>query len=289
MTTFAVAPPPPAPPAFPALPAPPRLQWLRVFWTVLARDARVLRREAVGLLIRSIMQPLAFTFVFTYLMPKIGLAGAPGQSGRAFSTVLVPGLLAITIALQGINAVTMPLLLELQYTKEIEDRALAPAPVWLLGAEKIVFGAFQAAIGGLFVYPVVMLVHAKGHTPVVHVFNWPLFLVTVALSCLLAGATGLLLGTMIDMRKAQMFFAIIVTPLTMLGCVYYPWATLAPVRWLQILVLLNPVVYMSEGLRASLTTQLAHMPVWGFLTALSVGTVVVSWFGIRSFVRRVVG
>jgi ABC-2 type transport system permease protein len=267
----------------------PRLDWLRVFWTVLARDARVLRRESVSLLIRSVMQPLMFTFVFSYLMPKIGMAGAPGDSGRGFSTVLVPGLLAITIALQGINAVTMPLLLELQYTKEIEDRALAPAPTWLLGAEKIVFGAFQASIGGLFVYPIVLFVHAKGHEPYVHVFNWPLFLVTVALSCLLSGATGLLLGTLIDMRKAQMFFAIVVTPLTMLGCVYYPWATLAPVRWLQILVLLNPVVYMSEGLRTSLTPQLDHMPVWAFLGVLSLGTLVVSTVAIRNFVQRVVG
>jgi ABC-2 type transport system permease protein len=266
-----------------------RSDWLRVFWTVLVRDARVLRRESVSLLIRSVMQPLMFTFVFSYLMPKIGLAGAPGGSGQAFSTVLVPGLLAITIALQGINAVTMPLLLELQYTKEIEDRALAPAPTWLLGAEKIVFGAFQAAIGGLFVYPVVMLVHAPGHTPIVHVYHWPLFVATLLLSCLLAGASGLLLGTMIDMRKAQMFFAIIVTPLTMLGCVYYPWATLAPVRWLQVLVLLNPVVYMSEGLRASLTPQLDHMPIWAFMGALTVGTAVVSWFAVRKFVQRVAG
>jgi len=270
------------------LPRPARRLWVSTFWTLLARDFRVMRREFVGLLIRAVMQPLAFTFVFTYVMPKIGLAGAPGISQTGFNTVLVPGLLAITIALQGINAVVMPLLMELQYTKEIEDRALAPAPVWLIGAAKIFTGGTQAFVAALFVFPIVMLVHASGHRPIVHIYHWPLFAATVLLSCLLAGAFGLLMGTIIDIRKAQIFFAILVTPLTMLGCVYYPWSTLAPVRWLQYLVLVNPVVYMSEGLRASLTPQIGHMPVWAFLGALSGGTLVVSCVAVRKFTQRVV-
>jgi hypothetical protein len=33
---------------------------------------------------------------------------------------------------------------------------------------------------------------------------------------------------------------------TMLGCVYYPWSALHHIRWLQIAVLVNPMVYMSE-------------------------------------------
>ena len=70
---------------------------------------------------------------------------------------------------------------------------------------------------------------------------------------------GLFIGTVIDPRKITLLFAVVVLPLTFLGCVYYPWATLAPIPWLQYLVLLNPLVYMSEGLRASLTPQLPHM------------------------------
>ena len=57
-----------------------------------------------------------------------------------------------------------------------------------------------------------------------------------------------------------MLFAVILLPATMLGCVYYPWAALHNIRWLQIAVLINPMVYMSEGLRAVLTPVLPHMP-----------------------------
>jgi ABC-2 type transport system permease protein len=227
--------------------------------------------------------------VFTYLMPAIGLAGGPGVDGRGFSTILVPGLIAITVAIQGIMAVTMPLLLEFTYNKEIEDRAMAPVPIWVIGVQKIVSGSFQALLAGALVFPIVLFVHAKGRAPYVHVYNWPLFITVVVLSCVLAAAAGLLLGTIVDIKRAQQFFAVVVTPLTMLGCVYYPWSTLHPLRWLQIGVLLNPVVYMSEGLRASLTPPLPHMPVWAFLLALSGGAVCVGWLAVRRFVARVIG
>ena len=77
-------------------------------------------------------------------------------------------------------------------------------------------------------------------------------------------------------------------PLVFLGCVYYPWALLHAIPWLQWLVLLNPLVYMSEGLRAALTPDLPHMPVWAFLTALTTATLVLGAVGIRGFLRRTI-
>ena len=49
-----------------------------------------------------------------------------------------------------------------------------------------------------------------------------------------------------------MLFGVIVLPLTFLGAIYYSWQALEPIRWLQIVVLVNPLVYMSEGFRAAL-------------------------------------
>jgi ABC-2 type transport system permease protein len=82
---------------------------------------------------------------------------------------------------------------------------------------------------------------------------------------------------------------VVVMPITFLGCVYYPWAALGPqLKWLQRGVLVNPIVYMSEGLRASLTPT-AHMPAWLILTMLSFFLVLLSWLGIKGFLRRVIG
>ena len=66
-------------------------QQLHTLGALLARDLRVLRRNFGQFLVRTIMQPLLFVFVFAYVFPKIGLAFHGGQTGVSFVTVLVPG------------------------------------------------------------------------------------------------------------------------------------------------------------------------------------------------------
>jgi len=265
-----------------------RIPLRHTLFALLARDVRVMRRQLFDVVVRALMQPVAFIFVFTYVLPKIGMGGGGSRAG-SLSTVLVPGLVAITLAVQGITAVMMPLLLDLAITREIEDRALAPAPIWLIGVQKILSAAFQALFAGLVVFPVTMYLHAAGQAPHVHVYSWPLFIAVLALSCLLAGCVGLLVGTAFPAHKAQQLFAIVVTPLTMLGCVYYPWSRLGAIPWLKVATLANPVVYTSEGLRAALTPQLGHMPVVAILAVLAGGVVVVGGVALRLFTRRVMG
>jgi ABC-type polysaccharide/polyol phosphate export permease len=246
---------------------------------------------------RAVMQPLLFVFVFAYVFPKIGggfnLGGGASASGASvpgginFATILVPGLMASMLLMQGIMAVTFPLVMEFSWQRTIEDRALAPVPIRVLAIQKIVAGAVQSFIGACIVFPIVLFVHAAGQAPHVHVTNWALFIFILAAASLLTASLGLLLGTAMDPRKMQMLFAVILLPATMLGCVYYPWAALHHIRWLQIAVLINPMVYMSEGLRAVLTPVLPHMPMWAVMLALVGGTVVFGYLGIRTFTNRV--
>src|ERR1700722_4884680 len=266
---------------------------VKTFVAMMAREGRVLRRNLVGTFVRSIMQPLLFVFVFTYVLPKIGGGGGKifsagaAASGTTFATVLLPGLMASMLFTQGIMAVTFPLVMEFSWQRTIEDRALAPVPIRVLAIQKIVAGAVQSFIGAVIVFPIVLFVHAAGQAPHVHVTNWALLIVILAAASLLTAALGLLLGTAMDPRKMQMLFAVILLPATMLGCGYYPSAALHHIRWLQIVVLVNPMVYMSEGLRAVLTPSLGHMPLWGVLLALVGGTVVFSYLGTRTFTKRV--
>ncbi len=259
----------------------------RAFSGLILRDLRVLRRGLAPFVVRTIMNPLLSVFVFAYVFPKIGqgMRGA-GAAGPSFATILIPGLVAMAMVFQGISAVALPLAIELGGTREIEDRILAPVPNWLVAMEKIVFGAVQGVLAGLAVFPVVYLVPA---TPVdIHVQSWPLLLVVVALASLGSGALGLALGTLVRPQQVGLMFALVLVPMTFLGCVYYPWAALHPIRWLQFGVLINPLVYMSEGLRAALTPELSHMPVLLVLSALVTATVLLSLAGIRAFRRRTI-
>jgi len=269
----------------------PRPTLLRTFNAMMAREFRVLRRNAIATFTRAVMQPLLFVFVFAYVFPKIGggfnLGGAAAAGSVNFATILVPGLMASMLLMQGIMAVTFPLVMEFSWQRTIEDRALAPVPISVLAIQKISAGAVQSFLGALIVFPIVLLVHASGQAPSVHVTSWALFAVILVFASLLTSTLGLLLGTIMDPRKMQMLFAVILLPATMLGCVYYPWSALHHIRWLQILVLINPMVYMSEGLRAVLTPTLPHMPMWGVLLALVGGTVVFGYLGTRTFTKRV--
>jgi ABC-type multidrug transport system permease subunit len=275
----------------------PRPTLVKTFNAMMAREFRVLRRNAIATFTRAVMQPLLFVFVFAYVFPKIGggfeLGGRAGASAAGsagninFATILVPGLMASMLLMQGIMAVTFPLVMEFSWQRTIEDRALAPVPIRVLAIQKIVAGAVQSFIGAVIVFPIVLLVHAAGQAPHVHVTNWALFALILVFASLLTSSLGLLLGTIMDPRKMQMLFAVILLPATMLGCVYYPWSALHHIRWLQIAVLVNPMVYMSEGLRAVLTPELGHMPLWGVLLALVGGTAVFSYLGTRTFTRRV--
>jgi ABC-type multidrug transport system permease subunit len=273
----------------------PRPTLVKTFNAMMAREFRVLRRNAISTFTRAVMQPLLFVFVFAWVFPKIGggfSLGGAGAAGAAagpvnFATILVPGLMASMLLMQGIMAVTFPLVMEFSWQRTIEDRALAPVPIRVLAIQKIVAGAIQSFIGAVIVFPIVLLVHAPGQAPHVHVTNWALFIVILAFASLLTSSLGLLLGTIMDPRKMQMLFAMILLPATMLGCVYYPWSALHHIRWLQIAVLINPMVYMSEGLRAVLTPVLGHMPLWAVLLALVGGTAVFSYLGTRTFTNRV--
>ncbi|HJY60799.1 MAG TPA: ABC transporter permease, partial [Streptosporangiaceae bacterium] len=211
----------------------PRPTLIRTFNAMMAREFRVLRRNAISTFTRAVMQPLLFVFVFAWVFPKIGggfSLGGAGAAGAAkaaagpvnFATILVPGLMASMLLMQGIMAVTFPLVMEFSWQRTIEDRALAPVPIRVLAIQKIVAGAVQAFLGACIVFPIVLLVHAPGQAPHVHVTNWALFIFILVTASLLTSSLGLLLGTIMDPRKMQMLFAVILLPATMLGCVYYP-------------------------------------------------------------------
>ena len=114
------------------------------FGALLLRDVTVLRKNIVEFVVRPIMQPLLFVFVFTYVFPKIGPGRRRHGRGRDdFSSLLVPGVVAIACMFQGDPGGRAAARQEFGFTREIEDRVMAPLPVWARGGEKIMAGAVQ--------------------------------------------------------------------------------------------------------------------------------------------------
>ena len=256
------------------------------FRALLLRDLTVLDKDLKEFLPNTLMQPAMLVFVFTYVFPRIGQGiGGSGNAGR-FSTLLLGGLVAQSIAFQGLFRVALPLARELDITNELEDRVLAPAPISVIALEKIVAGALQGLFAGLIVFPIAAFLPA---TPLYLRADWGTLIVITVLCCYASAALGLTIGTYIEARLVPILLGFVALPLGFFGAVFYTWDALTPLPWLKVAVLVNPVVYMSEGFRASLSIGVAHMPLAAIYGALSAFCVLFTILGIRGFTKRVLG
>jgi ABC-2 type transport system permease protein len=259
---------------------------------LLLRDLIVLRKHPVEFAVRTLIQPFLLCFVFLYVFPKIGqgIGGTGAGAESEFATVLVPGVVGISVMFQGVQSIALAMAQEFGYTREIEDRVQAPCPIWLVAVAKVVTGAAQGLLAAVIVLPIAAVVHAPGVEAHLRL-HWPLVLTLIPLSCVAMAGLGLVLGTSFEPRNIGLMFGFIILPITFLGGTYYEWSRLAPVtigrwHWLQALVLLNPLIYVNEGMRAALTDA-PHLSLALVVPMLLGFAALFLALGLRNFRRRV--
>ncbi len=258
---------------------------LTALLAIISRDLLITRREALIFLAQTLMQPLFFLFIFGKVLTSIGAANA------GFSTLLLPGIVSLTVFLTAFQGPAVDLARDLGVTREIDDRLLAPLPVWLVAVEKMLLAVLRGVIAGALVFPLAWWILGNGYqvrTDLIAVLIGLILLVGLA-----GAAMGLLLAAIAPIQILPVVFALVFTPLIFTGCVYYPWATLDNIKWFQIITLINPLTYASEGLRYAMMPPIAGHSIdtlaigW---VALALGGCFIAclWAGIRLFRRRVV-
>ena len=253
----------------------------KTFLALLGRDAHVARRNFLPLLLQTLLQPMLLVFVLGRVLTTSGMMPVH------YKSMLLPGIIALSMLLAGIQAVAMPLISEFQFTKEIEDRLLAPIENQWVAIEKVFAGAVQALVAGLVVLPSAWLLIGKG---VELRLGHPVeFFAMVLLVALLSSTIGLTLGCAIGQTQIGLMFSLVVAPMIFFGCAYYPWSALAGFPILKRLVLVNPFVYATEGLRAALVPQFPHLPTAAIFAVLAAFDAFFLWYGVSRFLRKAVG
>lgn len=265
---------PAATPAGPTSSGAPR-PWV-AFLAVLRRDVYVTGKELPSFLAQVLVQPFFFLLVFVVILGRNGLVSPE------YGSIMLPGLIALNAMLPALQAVTLPLVFELSWTREIDDRLLSPMPVWAVAVEKVVFAALRGLVASLLMVPIGLLMvdvdwPAAGLLPALGI---------VVLGALLGAAMGLWLGTAFPARRLNILFAVIFAPLLFTGSVQYPWLTLSDLRWFQVVSAINPLTFVSEGVRASLVPAVPHIPLWICLLVPAAAVVLFTLIGIRGFMRR---
>lgn len=253
------------------------MNWL-TFSALFQRDVRVARRNAISLVLQTMLQPLMFVFVFGQVMIRGGMMAA------SYKGMLLPGIMAISMTMTGVQAVAMPALAEFQFTKEIEDRLLAPIRIEWIAVEKILAGMVQALIAGAFVaLPARFLLGSGLGVTLDHL---GLFFVVALLIALFSAAGGLTLGCSVGQTHIGLMFSLVLAPMIMFGCAYYPWSALSSFPILQKIVLINPLVYSSEGLRGTLVPQYPHISTITIIAVLGVMDAVLVAAALNRFQRK---
>ena len=251
----------------------------RAFRAVLRRDLYVTWRELPAFLAQVILQPLFLLFVFGKVL------GSLGYTQHGYANLLFPGLLALTAVITAMQTLAFPLVAEFGWTKEIEDRLLAPMPTSYVAAEKVLFALLRSLVATLLIIPVGIVI--LGSIP----WRWdgfPLFLTGLVLGALVGAGFGLLLGTLVQPQRINLLFSLVFTPLLFTGCSQYPWPSLARLRWFQVITAFNPLTYVSEGMRGALVPGVPHIRALICAGALLLSLAIFSAIGIRGFMREAI-
>jgi len=249
------------------------------FLGLLARDVFVTGRELGSFLAQVLLQPIFLLFVFGKVLGDLGYV----QGG--FDQVLLPGVIAFTGFLTALQNTALPLVIDFSFTKEIEDRLLAPLPTWLVAVEKVVFASGRGLVASVVMFPLGLLI--LGSVPI----TWgavPLVALALVLGSLVGASLGLVLGTLVTASKINVVFAVVLTPLLFTGSTQFPWTQLDGLRWFQVVCALNPLTYISELVRGQMVPQVESIPAWVCVLA-SVGFLALfTAVGVRGFLRRAI-
>jgi ABC-2 type transport system permease protein len=262
-----------------ALQVPERATAWRAFRAVLYRDLYVTGKELPAFLAQVILQPLFLLFVFGKVL------GSLGYTQHGYADLLFPGLLALTSVITAMQTLAFPLVAEFGWTKEIEDRLLAPMPTSFVAGEKVLFAVLRSLAATLIMIPVGIVI--LGSIP----WRWEgfgLFVAGLLLGALVGAGFGLLLGTLVQPQRINLLFSLVFTPLLFTGCSQYPWPSLSSIRWFQVVTAANPMTYVSELMRGAMVPTVPHIQPWICLIVLVFAVNVLIAVGLHGFYRRAI-
>jgi ABC-2 type transport system permease protein len=263
-----------------AAPAPPRATAGRAFLAILWRDIFVTGKEFWVLMIQVALTPIFTLFIFAKVLGNLNYIS------DTYGQLLLPGIVALAAFLTSLQSVAFPLVMEFGWTKEIEDRLLAPLPTDWVTIEKMVIASLRGLLAAIIMFPIGSLV--LGEAP------WrsaglPLLIAVLVLGAWVGAGIGITVGTAVPPAKISIMFAVIFVPLMFTGATQYPVTQLGELRWFQVVSLLNPLTYCSEGVRAALVPHIPHLNPWVSLGALTTFGLLFTLTGMRGFRRRAVG
>ncbi len=251
----------------------------QIITTMVKRDLVIQARDKYEFVFRVGMLPFILILIYGYVLPKIGVVSAD------FPQYMFPGMVGMSLLLTGIHGTAVPLTMDFNNSREIEDRLQAPIDTRYIAIAKMIVGIIESWIGALIVLPI-SLIFMNEYLVFSFTFGQIIGLIGVLILASFASATlGLLVGTIVKPMQIAAMFPGFLMPMVFTGAIFFTWDALSALPVFQMLVLANPLVYINEALRALMYVDVASMPLMFSVLGMVVFTIIMGYVGFKRFMR----
>lgn len=252
----------------------------RIFLAFFYRDFYVQKQQLVTHFINySLIYPALYIFCFAYLQTQIYFHGQTQVGAIVFAgTCLVP-LLVMT------SHISFDLLFDLEKNHHTDYQIMVLDPRLLL-IEQILFSSLFTWLIMVPFFPLARI-FASSFIDLSNI-HWPSLFFILYLGSLCFSAYHKLAATILTVKKISMFWSRVNYILLVLGGFWIPLhviSTFSPI--LGFLVRLNPVVYLTEGLRQSIVGGSRFLPLLQCASALFVLSIIFTLLSFHFFKKRV--
>lgn len=254
-------------------------QNIQAIKTMIKRDLLIQIRDYKEFIFRVAMLPLILIFIYGYVLPTTG------NVRIEFPQYMFPGMIGMSLLLTGIHGTAIPLTMDYNMSREIEDRLQAPINIKYIAISKMIVGMIESWIGALIVLPISLVFMGQFINISLSVGDIAAILGILALASVASASLGLLVGTIVKPNQIAAMFPGFLMPLVFSGAVFFTWESLSTLPLVKGLFLLNPLLYVNEGLRYIMYPDVLSMNIWFAIAGLLLFTIVMFYFGYKRFLK----
>lgn len=253
---------------------------LQTFWALFYKEIMVFKTDYWRIVINGFSWTTTMLFSFCFFLPKLGMP-------EGYGLFMLPGMLAGLSSFDIIGNTTS-LIGDVTGEKSIDYDLLLPVPQWLVFLKIACVYAYRSFVISCAILPFGM---AFLYLAVGQVFNdiapFKTLLLLILIN-LFFGIVGLFAASFMqrisDVRNIWMR---VVFPLWWIGGFSYSWQTTYSVfPSLGYIMLLNPFIYINEGIRAAMLGQEQFLNFWICFVVLLITTFILGYVGITKFLKR---
>lgn len=249
----------------------------KTFSYLLWAELKVFKQAYWGKVIDSAIWVSILSFISCYIQPHLGVP-------QSFALVTLSGLLA-NAGLMEIYPNAMGFATDLTGTRQISYELTLPIPSWLIILKKMIYFAITSATIGVYVLPIGKLL--LGNRLDFGNIAWAKLLLVFVLTNIFGGAFAVWVASKVVRVATDHTWMRFVFPLWFLGGFSFTWYSFysfSPV--LACIDLINPYIYISEGIRAALLGQEGFINFWLCCFAIVCWTGCFAWWGIVRLKRQ---